>query len=67
MKPDALLALAAAIADGVPVDWDAAASQAEDDEQQRLIRKFRDVAQIVQALRAGRGGGAAPSGGVGFR
>ena len=54
MKPEALLGLVAAIADGVPVDWDAAESQAEDEEERRLIRKLRLVAQIVQALRAGQ-------------
>ncbi len=63
MKPEAVLGLVAAIADGVPVDWEAAESQAKDEKERRLIRKLRDVAQIVQALRAGRGGGAASLGG----
>ena len=54
MKPEAVLGLVAAIADGVPVDWDAAESQAEDEEQRRLIRQLRVLAQIVQALRTGQ-------------
>ncbi len=54
MKLDAVIGLAAAIADGVPVDWDGAESQAADEEERRLIRQLRILAQIVQALRAGQ-------------
>ena len=51
---DAVLGLAAAIADGVPVDWDAAESRVEDEEERRLIRQLCILAQVVQALRAGQ-------------
>ena len=54
MKPEAVLGLVTAIADGVPVDWDACESRAKDEDDRRLIRQLRVVAQIVQTLRAGQ-------------
>ncbi len=51
MRSDALLELTAAIADGVLIDWDAAESRAADEEERRLIRKLRLVAQTIEAMR----------------
>jgi len=56
MKPDAddtwLLALGAAVSDGKPVDWDAAARSAADPEQRRLVDDLRRVAALADVHRA---------------
>jgi TolB-like protein/tRNA A-37 threonylcarbamoyl transferase component Bud32 len=44
----ALLDVAAALADGTPVDWDSAAQSATSDEDRRLLAELRFIAQIAR-------------------
>jgi Tol biopolymer transport system component len=53
MNPDAddpwLLALGAAVSDGKPIDWDAAARSAPDAERRQLVEDMRRVADLAAA------------------
>jgi hypothetical protein len=51
---DYLMALAAAVADGTPVDWAEAASRAQTEEQKRTIRYLQALAGVVTVHRPGR-------------
>jgi Tol biopolymer transport system component len=48
----ALLALGAALSDGVPIDWQDEQRRAEGDEQQRLLQGLRDLAPLLEAHRS---------------
>jgi Tol biopolymer transport system component len=46
-----LIALGAAVSDGVPVDWTEIESQSHDDERQQLVRAMRELETLVAAHR----------------
>ena len=48
-RPDRLTALASAVADGTPVDWDAAESSAASESERVQIRELRVVYQLAES------------------
>jgi TolB-like protein len=61
---DALIALATAISDGVPVDWDAAESSAATAQDAAIVRSLRRLATLGGVHRTEVDDGTAPASGV---